>query len=125
MVNTKEPTQRQLRVGNEIKRIIAALIERGEVRNLIGINTIVTITEAHVSPDLKYSNVYIMTLNGQYLDEVMKALTMAAGHFRKEIAKVTNLRNVPEIVFRVDDTFERVDQIEKLLRDPKVLQDIQ
>lgn len=124
MVNTKEPTQRQLRVGQEIKRIIAGLIEKGEVRNLIGIDTIVTVTEAHVSPDLKYSNVYIMTLNGQYIDEVMKALTLAAGHFRKEISKVTNLRCVPEINFRIDDTFEAVDKIEKLLRDPKVQQDL-
>lgn len=90
----------------------------------MGIDTIVTITEACVSPDLKYCNVYIMTLNGQYIDEVMKALILAAGHFRKEIAKGTNLRYVPEIHFRIDDTFEAVDKIEKLLRDPKVQQDL-
>lgn len=124
MANNKEPSQRQLRVGQEIRRIIAAEIERGEVRNLHDINTMVTITEVHVSPDLKYANAYVMTLNGDCLDEVMEALKLAAGHFRKSVGRNTNLRYVPEIVFRVDDTFEAVDKIEKLLHDPKVQQDL-
>lgn len=124
MANNKESSQRQLRVGQEIRRIIAAEIERGEVRNLHDINTMVTITEVHVSPDLKYANAYVMTLNGDYLDEVMEALKLAAGHFRKSVGRNTNLRYVPEIVFRVDDTFEAVDKIEKLLHDPKVQQDL-
>ena len=49
----KEPSQRQLRVGQEIKKIIAGEIERGEVRNLEDIDTMVTITEARVSPDFE------------------------------------------------------------------------
>lgn len=124
MVNTKAPSQRQLRVGQEIRRIISAEIERGEVRNLQGINTIVTITDVCISPDLKYCNVYIMTLNGENIKEVLEALKLAAGHFRKNIGRQTNLRYVPEIVFRIDDTFAEVDKIEKLLRDPRVAQDL-
>lgn len=124
MVNTKEPSQRQLRVGQEIRRIISSEIERGEVRNLQGIDTMVTITDVRVSPDLKYCNVYIMTLNGEKLKEVFEALTLAAGHFRKSIGRNTNLRYVPEIVFREDDTFAEVDKIEKLMHDPRVQQDL-
>ena len=67
----KEQSQRQLRVGQEIKKIIAGEIERGEVRNLEDIDTMVTITEARVSPDLKYCHVYIMTLNNDYLQEAL------------------------------------------------------
>ena len=48
----KEQSQRQLRVGQEIKRILAGFIQKGEIRNLEGIDTIVTITEVTVSPDL-------------------------------------------------------------------------
>ncbi len=124
MANTKEPSQRQLRVGQEIRRIISSEIERGEVRNLQDIDTMVTITKVRVSPDLKYCNVYIMTLNGEHLKEVFGGLTLAAGHFRKSIGRNTNLRYVPEIVFRVDDTFAEVDKIEKLLHDPRVQQDL-
>lgn len=120
----KEPSQRQLRVGQEIRRIISAEIERGEVRNLQGIDTMVTVTEVTVSPDLKYATAYIMTLNGSYLDEVMEGLSLAANHFRKSVGRNTNLRYVPEIVFRVDDTFAEVDKIERLMHDPRVQQDL-
>ena len=120
----KEPSQRQLRVGQEIRRIISAEIERGEVRNLQGIDTMVTVTEVTVSPDLKYATAYIMTLNGSYLDEVVEGLSLAANHFRKSVGRNTNLRYVPEIVFRVDDTFAEVDKIERLMHDPRVQQDL-
>lgn len=124
MPNNKEPSQRQLRVGQEIRRIISNEIERGEVRNLQGIDTMVTITEVHVSPDLKYANAYVMTLNGAYLAEVLEGLNLAANHFRKSVGRNTNLRYVPEIVFKEDNSFAEVDKIEKLLHDPRVQQDL-
>lgn len=120
----KEPSQRQLRVGQEIKKIIAGEIERGEVRNLENIDTIVTVTEARVSPDLKYCHVYVMTLNGDFLQEVLDGLNLAANHFRKQVGRLTNLRYVPEISFRIDETFAEVDKIERLLRHPKVAKDL-
>ena len=120
----KEPSQRQLRVSQEIRKIITSEIERGEVRNLQGINTIVTITDVTVSPDLKYSTVYFMTLNGTFLKEVSEGLNLAANHFRKSVARNTSLRYVPEINFKIDDTFAEVDKIERLLHDPKVQQDL-
>ncbi len=121
---TKEPSQRQLRVSQEIRKIITSEIERGEVRNLQGIDTIVTITDVTVSPDLKYSTVYFMTLNETFLKEVLEGLNLAANHFRKSVARNTSLRYVPEIVFKVDNSFAEVDKIEKLLHHPKVQQDL-
>ncbi len=120
----KEPSQRQLRVSQEIRKIITSEIERGEVRNLQGIDTIVTITDVIVSPDLKYSTVYIMTLNGNFLKEVLDGLNLAANHFRKSVGRNTSLRFVPEIIFKIDETFAEVDKIEKLLHDPRVQQDL-
>lgn len=86
MAENKEPSQRQLRVGQEIKRILAAFIQKGEIRNLEGIDTIVTITEVTVSPDLKYASVYLMTLNNSHLQEVIGGLQLAANYLRKQIA---------------------------------------
>lgn len=124
MAENKEPSQRQLRVGQEIKKIIAGQIERGEVRNLEGINVMVTIMEARVSPDLKYCNVYFITSDDTKNEEVREGLQLAANHFRKVIGAKTELRYVPEITFRIDNSFAEVDRIEKLLRDPKVAQDL-
>ncbi len=120
----KEPSQRQLRVGQEIKKILAGFIDHGEIRNLEGIHTMVTITEVRVSPDLKYASVYMMTTNGEYLKEVLEGLQLAANYLRKQVAGKLQLRYAPELVFKVDDTFEQVDKIERLLRDPKVQEDL-
>lgn len=121
----KELSQRQLRVGQEIKRIIAAEIDSGRVRNLEGIDVLVTIMEASVSPDLKYADVFFVTSNSQKEDEVQNGLQLAANHFRKIIASKTALRYVPEIRFFIDDTMAEADKIEKLLHDPKVAKDIE
>ncbi len=120
----KEPSQRQLRVGQEIKKIIAGQIERGEVRNLEGINVLVTIMEARVSPDLKYCNVYFITSQNDKNEEVREALQLAANHFRKVVGAKTELRYVPEINFRIDESFAQVDKMERLFRDPRVTQDL-
>ena len=124
MAENKEPSQRQLRVGQEIKRILAAFIQKGEIRNLGGIDTIVTLTEVKVSPDLKYASVYLMTLNNAHLQEVIGGLQLAANYLRKQIAAKMQLRYTPELVFKVDKSFEQVDNIEKLLRNPKVAADL-
>ncbi len=120
----KEQSQRQLRVGQEIKKIIAAEINQGRVRNLEGINTLVTVMEAQVSPDLKYADVYFITSNPETDAEVLEGLQLAANHFRKVIASKTTLRYVPEIRFKIDNSFAEVDRIEKLLHDPKVSKDL-
>lgn len=124
MAENKEPSQRQLRVGQEIKKIIAGEIEREEVRNLEGLDVMVTIIEARVSPDLKYCTVYFITSREHMHEEVREALQLAANHFRKVIGRKTELRYVPEINFKIDESFAEVDKIEKLLRDPKVAQDL-
>lgn len=120
----KEQSQRQLRVGQEIKKIIAAEIEHDEVRNLEGIDTLVTVTEVQISPDLKYANVYFITSHTEKNEEVCEALQLAASHFRKVVGRRTNLRYVPDFVFRIDNTFAEVDRIEALLRNPKVQEDL-
>lgn len=120
----KEPSQRQLRVAQEIKKIIARFIDRGEVHNLEGINTLVTITKVSVSPDLKYCTVWFITSNNDVIQEVLGGLQLAANYFRKQVGAQTSLRYVPEINFRVDKSFEEVDKIEKLLHDPHVAQDL-
>ena len=74
MGEKKEPSQRQLRVGQEVKKVLAKMIEKGEIRNLEGINALVTLTEVRVSPDLKYASVYLMTSNGDSLEEVLNGL---------------------------------------------------
>ena len=82
----KELSQRQLRVGQEIKRIIAEEINFDRVRNLQGIDTLVTIMKTKVSPDLKYADVFFVTSKPEFEAQVQEGLQLAANHFRKVIA---------------------------------------
>ncbi|MBQ7303656.1 MAG: 30S ribosome-binding factor RbfA [Alphaproteobacteria bacterium] len=123
-MSTKEPSQRQLRVGQEIKKIITSVLERGDLRSKEVREAIITVTEVRVSPDLKYATAYIMTLNGKNLGLVLEMLNEEAWIFKKQIGTKLQLRYTPDINFRVDDTFTEVDRIEKLLRNPKVAQDL-
>ena len=120
----KEPSQRQLRVAQEIKRVITSVLEKGDLRAEEVRNAFITVTEIRVSPDLKYVTAYIMTLNGKNLGLVLEMLNAEKGVFKKQIALKLQLRYTPDITFRADDTFAEADRIEKLLRHPKVAQDL-
>ena len=120
----KELSQRQLRVGQEIKRIIAEEINQGRVRNLEPIDTLVTIMETTVSPDLKYADVYFVTTNGELDEKVREALQLAANHFRKVVATRAVRRGVGGGRGWMDNTMAEADKIEKLLHDPKVQEDL-
>ena len=121
---TKEPSQRQLRVGQEIKKIITSVIERGDLRSKEIRDALITVTEVRVSPDLKYATAYIMTLNGKNLGLVLEMLNEESWAFKKQIGAKLQLRYTPDVNFRVDDTFNEVDRIEKLLHNPTVAQDL-
>ena len=120
----KEQSQRQLRVGQEIKRVITQVLERGDVRSSELADAFITVTEVRVSPDLKYATAYVMTLNGKNLGIVLEQLNAESWVFKKQIATKLQLRYTPDLNFRVDDTFAEVDRIENLLRNPKVAQDL-
>ena len=125
LFNSKEPSQRQLRIAQEIKKIIAGALERGDVRNPLILDNFVTITNVDISPDLKYCTVYFMTLNGQNLGQIEDDLNAEARGMKKIIASKLKLRYTPDLNFRMDTSFEEVDRIEKLLRDPKVAKDLE
>ncbi|MBO4285583.1 MAG: 30S ribosome-binding factor RbfA [Alphaproteobacteria bacterium] len=124
MTEQKQPSQRQLRVAQEIQRVITSVLEKGDLRSKEIRESFITVTEVRVSPDLKYATVYIITLNGQNLGLVLEMLNTEKGVFKKQIGAKLKLRYTPEITFRADDTFIEVDKIEKLLRHPKVAQDL-
>ena len=122
--NSKEPSQRQPRIAQEIRKIIAGALEKGEVRNPLILDKLVTITDVDISPDLKYCTVYFMTLNGKNLGQIEDDLNAEVWGMKKLIASKLKLRYTPDLNFRMDTSFAEVDRIEKLLRDPKVEQDL-
>lgn len=120
----QELSQRQLRVGQEIQKVIATAIEQGDVRSEEIAKAFITITKVVMSPDLKYATVYLTTLNGKNLGIVLEQLDADKWLFKKQVASKLKLRFTPEISFRADDTFDEVERINKLMHDPKVMADL-
>ncbi len=120
----QELSQRQLRVGQEVRKVIAEAIEQGDVRSPEIQEAFITITQVIMSPDLKYATVYLTTLNGKNLGIVLEQMQAEKWLFKKLVASKLKLRYTPEINFRVDDTYDEVERVNKLMSDPKVQQDI-
>jgi len=117
-------SQRQLRVGEEVRHILAALIERGEMRDPELRGTSITVTSVDVSPDLRNAIAFIMPLGGQDEQRLLAAMRRAAPWFRARVGEKAGLRYAPEIRFEVDRTFDEADRIGQLLRRPDVARDI-
>jgi ribosome-binding factor A len=85
---------------------------------------VVTIPEVRLSPDLRLATIYVMPLGGKDVKEVLAALERHKKYIRGEIAHEVNLKFAPDIRFMADETFDEADRIERLLRSPKVAQDL-
>lgn len=120
----KAPSQRQLRIGEEIRHAIAQMLERSEFHEPALHDVSVTVTEVRISPDLKNATAYIMPLGGEQADEVLEALTRARPFVRKRLGRALHLRHIPKVDFQMDATFDQASKIETLLNDPKVAQDL-
>jgi ribosome-binding factor A len=115
-----EPSQRQLRVGEQIRHILAETMQRGHFNQevLIDLN-LVSISEVRISPDLKHATAYVMSLGGANMDEILPALNKDKNVFKKEIARSARLRFTPTIRFVTDNSFDEAEKIENILRDIK------
>ena len=111
-------TQRQLRVGEEIRHAMSTILNAGGSNEPDLFDANLTVTEVRISPDLRNATVFVLPLGGKDVTPVMAALKRARGFFRHELAKsMRNLRNVPELKFLADESFDNAQRIETLLRD--------
>ena len=108
-------SQRQLRVGEEIRHLISNVLHRETFYDEVIENNIITVTEVNVSPDLKNAKVYFMPLGGKQKKEVLESLNKLSGFIKKSISCEISLRQIPKLVFLVDDTFEHARNIENIL----------
>ena len=117
-------SQRQLRVGELVRHVLADLLARGEVHDPVIQGHLITIPEVRMTADLRLATIYVMPLGGRDTDAVMAALERNKRYLRGEIARQVNLKFAPEIRFRVDERFDEAERIERLLRTPAVQRDL-
>lgn len=121
----KPPSQRQLRVGEELRHAIAHVIERGDIRDPDIAGRSITITEVRASPNLSHATVFVTPLGGGEVKPILAGLKRVKPYLRREIARAVTLRVVPDLSFQEDTSFAAANRIESLLHSPEVLRDIQ
>lgn len=115
--SSKEPIQRQLRVGEELRHALVRVLDRGDIRDPDVAGATITVAEVRVSPDLKNATAFVMTLGGVDVDPVVAGLNRAKAFVRREIAQMIALRYAPAIKFERDNTFDEASKIDALLKD--------
>ena len=118
------PSQRQLRVGELIRHALAEILTHGEIHDPAFAGTVVTVPEVRMSPDLRVATVFVVPLGGKGGDALLEAFDRNRRFLRGEIARRIDLRDVPDLRFRLDTSFDEGERIDALLRSPKVQGDL-
>lgn len=120
----KAPSQRQLRVGEELRHALSRIFARGGFADpaLSGAN--VTVSEVRVSPDLKSARAYVTPLGGGDVAATVVALNRAAGFVRARLGEELVLRYLPRIAFEADLTFDHAMHMQSVMDRPRVRQDL-
>lgn len=122
---SRGPGQRQLRVGEMIRRRLSEILSRGEIHDPAFDAMSITIGEVSVSSDLKIATVYVMPLLGSGdINLAIEALSRHKGIIRKKVSEEVILRHAPDLRFRRDETFDRLDETRRMFSDPAVLRDL-
>jgi len=121
----KPPTQRQLRVAEEIRHVLAGLFARGEVRDPELVGVPITVTEVKVGADLRQATAYVARLGRSDIGEKLPALRRATPFLRAQVAHALRLRYAPELEFAADTSLDNAAHIDALLRAPDVKRDLE
>ncbi len=119
------PSQRMLRVAELIRHAVADAMMRGEIEDDALRGKVITFPEVRMSPDLKIATVYVMPLGGKDVDLVVKALARQAKPLRHAVAgRLRDMKSIPDLRFRPDESFDEAMRIDALLATEKVRRDI-
>lgn len=124
--NVSGPSQRQLRVGELIRRTLSDVLNRAEIHDPELNAMSITVGEVSMSNDLKVATAYIMPLMGSVpVADAIAALARNRAELRHRIVQGLTLKHAPDLRFRPDETFDRLDETRRLFADPAVQRDLE
>lgn len=119
------PSQRQLRVGELIRRSLSEVLNRAEIHDPDLNAMSITVGEVSCSPDLKFATCYVMPLmGGAKVEDAIAALARNKTELRRRVMNGLTLKYAPDLRFRPDETFDRLDETRRLFSDPAVQRDL-
>jgi len=118
------PSQRQLRVGELIRRTLSEVLARGDIHDPDLNRMSITVGEVRTSPDLKVATAFVLPLGGRGREEAIDALRRNRHELRRAVAKAVTLKFSPELRFVIDETFDRMDDTRRMLAQDTVRRDV-
>jgi len=118
------PSQRQLRVGELIRRRLSDVLAHGDIHDPELNRLSITVGEVRLSPDLRTATAYVLPLGGHDRDTALAALRRNRGEIRRAVTKGLALKFSPEIRFAIDETFDRLDETRRMFSDDAVRRDL-
>ena len=118
------PSQRQLRVGELIRRALSDILMQGTIHDPDLNRISVTVSEVTASPDLKIATVYVCPLGGQGGEDLIALLAKNKSEIRRSISKKLTLKYTPDLRFRIDETFDRMDETRRLFSQENIKRDL-
>lgn len=118
------PTQRQLRVGELIRRTLAQVLAQGDIHDPDLNRLYITVGEMRCSNDLKIATAYVMPLGGVGRDDAVAFLARNKHELRRLIGKKVGLKYTPDLRFRLDETFDQMDATREMFSRDEVKRDL-
>ena len=118
------PSQRQLRVGELIRRTLSEVLARGDVHDPDLNRLSITVGEVRTSPDLRVATAFVLPLGGKGQEDAVALLARNKGELRRVIGKKTGLKYTPDLRFRLDQTFDQMDETRRMLSEDRVRRDV-
>lgn len=115
----KAPSQRQLRVGEEIRHALAEMLIRNELSHPFFEKIMISVSEVRVGPDLKIATAFLIMPDDIDQKALLQLFKDISPTIRKIISKKVRLRYAPEIRFAADESVKNAAHIERLLKSIK------
>ena len=123
---TSQPSQRMLRVGEQVRHAVVALLQRGEIDEPLLKGKIISVSEVRMSPDLKVATAFISAMGKEETETVVKALAKHTKYLRGQLGNdLRQMRSMPSLRFKADTAFEYFAKIDKLLHSDVVRKDVE
>ncbi|SJM28857.1 30S ribosome-binding factor RbfA [Mesorhizobium delmotii] len=122
---TSGPSQRMLRVGEQVRHALSETLQRGEIIDPLIENAVVSVSEVRMSPDLKIATAFVSPLGAGDADAVVEALNKHAKFVRGRVSgALRQMKYMPEFRFRLDTSYDNFQKINELLHSPEVARDL-
>ena len=118
-----ETTDRSLKVSEIIRKAVSEVLVRNELPINPSFNFPLSVVNVEMNKDLKIAYVYVLTHEEIKKDEIIDRLKISKKYISQEINKLVDLKFIPKLVFRNDETIDQLNHINNLINSKKFIKD--